>query len=109
MGDTLMRKAKAGEQLRKPPAWSFHNSVLKQARAVGASLVIVADSESGITYRAPLAAFDTKGIAVDRSYGPQTALPLSAWEVVDPGSSPAPPADSQPKQLALWPATGGAQ
>ncbi len=94
VGDTLIRRAKPGEQLRKPPAWSFHVSVLDSAERLGAVSVIVRDVASGLTYRATIADIWQHGFVLDRGWGRQMALALERWQV--DGAAPA------AEQAPLW-------
>jgi len=71
-------------QLRQPPAWAFERNILEQAHEAGASVVEVHDTETGITYTAPMATLWQKGIRIQRGHGEQIALPLNLWHVEDP-------------------------
>ncbi len=76
------RRAGRGERLRKPPAWSFHVSVLRQLEAAGVRQLVVEDLETGRTYVVDWATFVAKAFALDRGAGPQRALPIGYWRVV---------------------------
>jgi len=105
--DIAYRKAGSGERLRKPEAWSFHESVLQQLEAAGARQLVVEDLETGRTYTADWGTFVAKSFALDRGAGPQRALPIKYWRVVHGRATSAPvstgPAWEQAaQQLTLW-------
>jgi len=67
-------------QLRTPPAWATdveHLQVLKDQDCVGLKLL----TTDGKEWSATLAQFERYGIQIDRSHGPQIALPLKHWTV----------------------------
>jgi hypothetical protein len=101
-----VRKARAGEMLLKPRAWSFHLSVLQQLEAAGARQLIVEDQETGITYTVDWPVFLAKSFCLNRGAGPQRALPIGYWHVVH-GPTASPQLGGQrtptpPRQLALF-------
>ena len=77
-----IRCAKPGERLRKPEAWSFHESVIAQLQRAGTRVLVVEDLETGITYTVDWPVFLAKSFALDRGAGPQRALPIGYWRVV---------------------------
>jgi len=93
--------------LRTPAALGFDLSTLEDAERAGATHVAVTDSESGRTYRAPIATIRRYGFPVARGFGRQIALPLSAYSVDGdpPAVRPGQPATNQERkeaQLALF-------
>ena len=67
-------------QLRTPPAWATdveHLQVLKDQDCFGLKLL----TTDGKEWSATLAQFERYGIHIDRSHGPQIALPLKHWTV----------------------------
>ena len=91
--------------LRRPRAWACDVDALDQARAAGAVWVEVLDLDTGASYRAALADFYRRGVAINRGHGPQLALPLACWEVTSGRSTTARPgldaAAGGPVQLRL--------
>lgn len=79
-------------QLRRPPAWCVEERVLHEAQRCGATLMRLVDTETGTVYVASLEAFWRHGLALDRGYARQRALPLRYWRVET---------DDQPT-LPLW-------
>ncbi len=79
--------------LRQPAGIAFDVDHLEKSEAAGRLRVVVTDRETGIVYRAPLAAFWQHGVRIDRGYGPQVALPFAYWQRQTPGA---------PVQLALF-------
>ena len=75
------RKAGPGELLRRPPAWSFHRSVIEQLEAAGVRQIVVEDQVTGRRYSVEWAVFIAKGFTLDRGFGPQRALALEYWRV----------------------------
>ena len=93
-GDIFRKVCKASKHfLRRPPAICLDSDALDRAVAAGAVKVEVVDQESGITYSQTIAHFKRAGFVIDRGWGLQLALVLSAWQVQKPGD---------PKQLALF-------
>lgn len=81
----LKRRVQASKHmLRRPPSWAIEERILKEAEAQGATMVEVVDVESHTTYVAPLQSFWTRGIAIDRGFALQRALPLCFWTREDP-------------------------
>ena len=92
--DTLRKKVKASKHfLRKPPSICLDSDALERAVAAGAVRVEVLDTESGNTYSQTIAQIKRAGFVIDRGWGVQFALVLSAWQVQRPG---------EPKQLAFF-------
>lgn len=84
-GGIAYRKAGVGERLLKPPAWSFHEPVIAQLQQAGTRRLVVEDTTTGVTYVADWAAFVAKSFALDRRAGPQRALPIGYWRVMQGG------------------------
>lgn len=82
-------------RLREPVAWACDVAVLEQAEAAGARDVVILDDETGIRYRASVAAMWEHGVRLERGFGPQVALPLERWQRTAPG-------ELEPVQLHLW-------
>lgn len=81
----LRRRVQASKHmLRRPPAWAVEEKILREAERHGCTWVQVVDVESHITYVAPLQSFWTRGIAIDRGFALQRALPLCFWTREDP-------------------------
>ena len=76
------RKAGPGEILRRPPAWSFHRSVIEQLEAAGVHRLVVEDQVTGRRYIAEWAVFIAKSFTLDRGFGPQRALALEYWREI---------------------------
>ena len=67
--------------LRTPPGWSCDVVTLEHARELGAKYVQICARDTHKTYSAQLGLFFSKGIALDRGFGEQLALPLVFWTV----------------------------
>ena len=67
--------------LRSPRAIAFDLSTLDAAERAGASHVAVTDSETGKTYRAPIADIRRYGFPVARGHGRQVGLTLDRYSV----------------------------
>lgn len=82
VGDVFHKPARStAHMLTRPRAWACDVAALDQARAAGAVWVEVHDADTGATYRAALADFYRRGLALDRGHGAQLALPLTCWDV----------------------------
>lgn len=57
---------------------------MQEASRLGATQVVVVDTETGISHTAPLSALWQKGICIQRGHGEQVALPLTLWRREDP-------------------------
>jgi hypothetical protein len=90
--------------LQRPYALGFDVSTLDQAQAAGAFIVVVLDSETGKTYTASIDDIRRRGFVVQRGYGRQIALPLSAYSVSgdEPKSLVAIKAEPKHLQLGLF-------
>ena len=75
--------------LRAPRGWALDAAVLDQLRALRVTTIVVTDAETGTVYSAPLNEFSTHGVAFERGFGLQLALPLDYWSI-----------DGQPPQRA---------
>ena len=88
-GDIFSKKVKGSKHfLRKPPAIAFDRNSLEQAERLGASKIIIHDTESRISYSGALQTVLKRGFKVNRGHGDQIALPLADWykyEQVFPG------------------------
>lgn len=80
-GSTFYRVVRPSHILKHPPALCQDVAVLEQARALGAVDYVAAVTGSGVTYTTLLATFWERGFELDRGYGRQLALPLSAFFV----------------------------
>jgi len=81
-GQTLRKRVRASvHMLRRPPGWAVDQSILEGAKADGAKLVEVTDTETRKVYVASLEAFDQHGLRFNRGFGDQIALPLAHWRV----------------------------
>lgn len=78
-GELFQRRRANVHMLRSPRGWCVDDGVLRQARELGAVRVRILDAETGASYTADIADFDTHGVPVDRGYGKQTALPIRHW------------------------------
>ena len=65
--------------LREPKGWAVDVQSLANAKDLGAEAVEIHDTESGITYSAPIAQILAKGFRFDRGFGQQICLPLKSW------------------------------
>ena len=108
-GDTFYRRAQASKHmLRAPRGWASDADILAELRAAGVVTYCVTDTETGTTYSAPLAEFGAHGVAFNRGFGPQVALPLGYWGV---DGQPATlgkrqPDPDAPRQLPLFAEAG---
>ena len=93
-GDTFRKTIKGSRHLlHKPAAICLDSDALDRAVAAGATRVEVVDTETGTTYSQTIAQVKRAGFVIDRGWGIQLALVLSAWQVQRPGEA---------KQLALF-------
>ena len=93
-GDILRKTVKASKHfLKKPPAICLDSDALERAIQAGATRVEVLDQESGCTYSQTIAQVKRAGFVIDRGWGVQLALVLTAWQVHKQG---------EPTQLALF-------
>jgi hypothetical protein len=84
----FVKKAKGSRHmLREPKGWAVDVQSLDDARDLGAEMVEIHDTESDITYSAPVAQVLSKGFRFDRGFGPQICLPLQFWCVRHPGEA----------------------
>ena len=91
-GDTFYKTARSTvHMLRQPRAWACDVDALDQARAAGATRVVILDQDRGRRYAADLATFDKHGVKVDRGHGAQLALPVAYWDVTGGRASAARP------------------
>ena len=65
-------------------AWSFHVAVILEARRLGAQAIEVKDADTGTIYRVDFDVFLRQARPFVNEWGPQLALPLSAWQVEQP-------------------------
>ena len=67
--------------LRTPRGWAIQQSVLREAVALGATMVVVNAADTGITYKAPVDLVLRQGFVIDRAgFGIQVVLPIRYWE-----------------------------
>jgi len=83
-----LRKSVFGSRhfLKKPPAIAFDRGALDRAEQAGAVRVRVVDRETGIVYTASIAHIRRAGLAINRGFGAQLALPLESWTRQRPGA-----------------------
>lgn len=98
-GPVLQKAAKPNHMLKRPAAWGWDRAIIEQARAAGCTHTEI--TCQGVTYRASLADFERYGVAVNRGYGAQVALPLLHWQKRKAG-------EAAPVQLGLFDGLGGA-
>ena len=85
INDTLHKRVSSSIHfLKSPPAISFDEISIKEARNQGAKKIMVHDKESKIRYQCSFDEFEDKCISIDRGHGKQKALPMSYWETLDP-------------------------
>ena len=65
-------------------SWSFHAPVIAEARRLGATAIEIKDADTGTIYRIGFDTFLRQARAFVNDWGPQLALPLSAWQVQHP-------------------------
>lgn len=80
---------------RGEESWSFHTPVILEGRKLGAQTVEVKDDDTGLRYRVDLATFCKRAISFANAWGPQLALALRFWRIVNP-------APAGPRQLSLF-------
>ncbi len=81
-GQTLFKSIQGSKHiLRQPKAICSDVSVLEDAKQAGAVEVKIRDTESGLTYSAPLESFERFGFPVHRGFGTQTGLTLNRWTI----------------------------
>jgi hypothetical protein len=73
--------------LRAPKGWAVDVQSLADAESLGAETVEIRDSETDITYSAPVARIQAKGFRFDRGFGPQICLALQYWSIRRPGEA----------------------
>ncbi|MHA2428865.1 MAG: hypothetical protein ACXADB_12655 [Candidatus Hermodarchaeia archaeon] len=84
-GHKLTKKAKMSKHmLHSPKGWAFDTAILQEACSRGATEVEVIDTETQVTYTAPISAFWKSGIPIERGHGLQRVLPIARWEIHDP-------------------------
>ena len=74
-------------QLRAPAGWASDVRILELCAAQQVDGLRLLD-EQGAVWQAPLRAFWTDGIAIDRGHGEQLVLPLARWVYTPPGQLP---------------------
>ena len=79
--DGIFCKTIKENQYLKYPVKSiaFDVQSLKDAEQAGATWVHVRDTQTGVTYKTSLAHIWRAGFELDRGFGLQRALPLTAW------------------------------
>lgn len=92
-GMFIKRARGSMHMLRKPLAWALDTQSLEDAAMVGATEVLIIDTETRTRYRASVALLRSdKAFEFNRGFGRQIGLPLRWWHVEDP---------SGPRQLPL--------
>lgn len=82
-GDTYSKTVKGSRHmLRSPRSWAIDSADLAEAERQGATRVEIFDAETGLVYTATIATIRARGLAVNRGFGKQTALPLQHWGVI---------------------------
>ncbi len=81
--DNVFQKHVQGSRhfLRKPPAIALDVGSLVQARAHGAEVVEIIDTESGLIYRASFQTVNENGFRFDRGFGRQIGLEFRHWSI----------------------------
>lgn len=98
-GAVLQKQAKRNHMLQRPAAWGWDVAILDHAKGAGCTHTEI--TCEGVIYRASLADFERYGVAVNRGYGAQVALPLLHWQKRKVG-------EDAPVQLGLFDGLGGA-
>lgn len=99
--DELTQRRRASvHMLRSPRGWCVDDGILQEARTLGAVRVRIIDTETGASYTADIVDFDAYGVAIDRGFGKQTALPLQYWRQQTAGNPQCAPVGTA--QLALF-------
>ena len=92
--------------LRAPRGWALDADAPERLRAMGALHVKITDTDTGTVYTAPLATFEQYGVALNRGFGPQVALPLGYWAVDGKPPRLGQPEPDGPRQLPLFAEVG---
>jgi hypothetical protein len=84
-GKTLCKTVKRSRHLlRSLNAWALDREHVEAAERSGCDRIEVKDTESGTVYQTSLRTLKERGISINfGNFGPQLALPLSLWQVVD--------------------------
>jgi hypothetical protein len=86
-GKFIKRVKASRHMLRDPKGWGLDVESLADARDLGAESVEIHDTETDITYSAPVARIQAKGFRFDRGFGPQICLALQYWSIRRPGEA----------------------
>ena len=79
-GDVFHKNIRFSEHaLRRPPAIAFDVQSLEDAEQAGARRVHVRDTETNTVYKSTMSQIWRAGFDLDRGFGKQRALILSAW------------------------------
>lgn len=105
-GDVLSKKIRSEHLLRNPVAIAFDRGVLGEAERLGARFVRVEQDDSGTVYTCSLADFRRFGVAIDRGFGAQLALPLARWSIDGAMPTAEARAVTPVEQRSLFDATG---
>ena len=76
--------------LKCPPSIAIDQTVLTQAKDLGAEYVLVMDKNTKETWRTSIATFEEHSLVVNRGHGRQLALCFIHWKHTDPNGGPAP-------------------
>jgi hypothetical protein len=79
VGNQFLKNIKEDWILRKPPALANDIQALHDAERAGAEYCCFTCTDTGITYRAPIAKIWDLGFTFNRGWGEQIALSLSHW------------------------------
>lgn len=80
-GDTFYKIVFGSKHfLRKPPAITYNDSAIEDAKGNGATKLAVYDSEADVFYTADMSILDNNHIKIDYGYGPQLALKFCYWQ-----------------------------
>ncbi len=87
VGDRFCKRVRGSiHRLTTPPGWALDSQSLTDAESHGARVVEIHDTETGITYSAPIGLVRERGFALNRGYGHQVVLALKYWSVGHPGA-----------------------
>ena len=88
-GDTFYKTVKGSRHmLRKPRAWAFDVSTLRDAEEAGAVRVEILDSDTGRRYRTTIKTIWQHDKRFDRGHGRQIYLALEHWTDPDAAKQP---------------------
>lgn len=79
VGNEYRKRIINRHMLTTPPAIANDIQALHDAERAGAAYCVITNTETGITYRAPIAKIWDMGFAFNRGFGDQIGLPLHLW------------------------------